>query len=39
MLQTNNCSSSGGLYKQLTVFYRALICLKHVEDNLIEINY
>ena len=23
MFQTNNCSSSGGLYKQLTVFYHA----------------
>jgi len=23
MFRTNNCSSLGGLYKQLTVFYRA----------------
>jgi len=26
MFRTNNCSSSGGLYKQLTVFYCAYLC-------------
>ena len=58
MFRTSNCSSSGGLYEQLTIFYHAslwgaqsltrydlifwwwtIICLKHVEDNLNEINY
>ena len=32
MFQTNNCSSSGGLYKQLTVFYHAEIKLKLYEQ-------
>jgi hypothetical protein len=31
MFRTNNFSSSGGLYKQLTVFYHAEIILKLYE--------
>ena len=49
MFRTNNCSSSGGLYKQITVFFHAtykvssrwqdMFAIKHILSATAEINY